>query len=107
VEDHVINLVVAMNERPSIFWLHLFVFEEVYHIVKMRYRSHRFISLGIPRFSLKLVDCRKGLYLPVVKPGGSAIALKTNIFRLDLMELGKRSYGIVPPILPSVILLET
>jgi len=106
VEDDIVNLIVAVDERPSILRLHPLVFEELYHIVEVRYRPYRFICLYISRLSLELANCRESLDLPVVETGGLAIALKTNIFRLNLVEFGKCSYGIAPPVLPSVTLLR-
>lgn len=65
VEDHIINLVVAMYERRSVLWLLLRITEESYHFLVMRNGTDWNSSFLILGLCLDLGDGVECLELPI------------------------------------------
>jgi hypothetical protein len=67
MEDNIVDLVIAMYKGRAVFRLCLWVAEEGYHVVLMRYLSDWFPSLLVFGGSLRLGDCVEGCDLAVVE----------------------------------------
>jgi hypothetical protein len=101
MEDHIINLVVAVHERAPVLGLRLRITEESDHGVLVRDLADGDLGLLIDGFGLRFGDCVEGGDLAVVEARGFAVALESDVFGHDAVEFGERGYGGVPPFFVS------
>ena len=74
VEDDVVNLVVAVNETTSVFWLRLGVTEECDHVVLVWNLAYGYASLFVNGSALCLRDGVEGFDLAGVEAGCFSVA---------------------------------
>ena len=67
MEDKVVDLVVAVDQRATIFGLCLWVAKEGDHIVKVWYVAHRLIRVNINSLCLRARDGSEGPNLSIVE----------------------------------------
>ena len=95
--DEIVNLVIAMDQCPSIGRLRLWVPEECNHLVKVRDFADRVFRLDVDGFCLPRRYCAEGLDLPIVKSRGPSEVLETNGIGIYTVKLGKSTNCIMPP----------
>lgn len=96
VEDHVVDLVVAVHKRAPVARLRRLVGEEAHHVLEVRQLPDWFLGVDIHRLRLRLGDGGEGRDLPVVEPRRLAKTLHAHGLGVDSMELGQGP-NCIPP----------
>lgn len=96
VEDHVIDFVVAVDQRSHVLGLLLLVLEEANQLVKVRQLADLLLGLDIRDLGLHLADGLPGLGLARVEAVVLAKLLKPDLVEVDLVELGECLDGSLP-----------
>lgn len=89
VKDKIINLVVAMNQGSPVWWLSGGVFEERYHLLKMRDFANGNPGIDIDSFCLRCGNSGKGFDLPIVKASRFPKIRQPNRTGIDPMKFCK------------------
>ena len=97
MEDKIINLVIAMNQRRSILGLRPRITEEPDHIIKVRYLPHQLFAIHIHRLRLRGGNASQRSNLPIVEARRLAETGQTYGLGIDAVEFGKGPDRIVPP----------
>jgi hypothetical protein len=80
VENNVVDLIVAMHETASVFWLRLGVAKECDHFVLVWDLAHRHPGVLVDSGALCLRDGVEGFDLAGVEAGCFSVALKPYVF---------------------------
>lgn len=96
VKDNVVDFVVAMYKRASIFWLRRLIPKKRNHIIIMRQHPHLLPRLLIFNFRLINLQPLKRLQLPIVKPPMPTKILHPHRTRLDAVEFRQRRANALP-----------
>lgn len=67
MEDEIVYLVITMNQRCTIFWLGLLIFEECNQFIEMRDLANRDICLEVNSLGLGSSNGAQGFYLTVIE----------------------------------------
>lgn len=97
MEHDIVNLIVAMYERPSIFRLALLPREKGHHIVEMWYLPNGFFGVDVHSRSLSIGKILEKGCLAIVEAGGLAKGGEVDRGRGNAVEFGKRANCVVPP----------
>jgi hypothetical protein len=88
VKHHIVNLVISMYQRTPVLGLRLWITKELYHFIKVRNLANLFARVFVSCFGLGVLDCAKGLELPVVEAVGAAVGLQANRGDVYAVEFG-------------------
>ena len=98
VENHIVDLVVAVDKGSSVFGLQLRVREELDHLIIVRDLAHGDVGLLIASCRLRVLDSGEGLELAVVEAGRLAEGFEAYACGLDAVEFGEGFDGALPPV---------
>lgn len=98
VEDDIVNLVVAVDERGAVLGLCLCVAEKGHHVVLVRDLAYGFASLLVLGRGLRLRYRVEGGDLAIVEARRLAVRSEIYRSRVDAVETGQGSNGGVPPV---------
>lgn len=88
VEDHVVNLVVAVHEGASVEWLGSLIGEEAHHVHEVGQFANGLLGLDVDGLRLRIGHGGKGRDLAVVVAGRLAKSLQADRLGDNPMELG-------------------
>jgi hypothetical protein len=88
MEDHVVNLVVAVHEGASVEWLGGLVGEEAHHVHEVGQFANGLLGLDVDGLRLRVGHGGKSGDLAVVVAGRLAESLKADRLGDDPVELG-------------------
>jgi len=98
VKYEIVDFVVPVYQRPSIFRLRCRVAEEGDHIVEVGDLAHGDFGLDVDGLGLRFGDPAEGFELPVVEAGGPAVALEVDGSGRDMVEGGEGGDGGSPSV---------
>lgn len=99
VEDHVVDLVVPVDQGAAVAGLGGGLFEEGDHVIKVGDRADGSLGVDVDSPRLGGGDAAEGFDLAIVKVGGAAKGGEANRGGRDSVELGEGADSVVPPMM--------
>lgn len=97
MEDHVIDLVVAVQERSSVFRLCVFIAEELHQFFMMWDMAYGLLGVDVLRGGLRFAEDPEEMDLAVVEATRFSVAGHVYGGRVEAVEFGESTDCIVPP----------